>query len=66
METPTPTERVVQFLKAHPCASVMEITNGVALPYNDVCEAVDVALDEGKIAIKGFRSSLDLYEVAEA
>lgn len=66
MHTPTHTERIVRFLRAHPCVSVMEITSGLSMSYNDICEAIDVALAEGKITIKGYRSSLDLYQVAEA
>jgi hypothetical protein len=66
METPTPHELTLRYVRSHPKTSAIEAMNGLNLPFNDVCEALDTLLADGSIKITAMRSSLDLYEVAEA
>jgi hypothetical protein len=65
MDTTTPQQRTLQYLRRHPRSTCIEIASGVGgLPFDEVCQALDELAQGGQINVVGFRSSLDLFEVA--
>jgi hypothetical protein len=65
MDTTTPQQRALQFIMRNPRTTCIEVAAGVSLPFDEVCLALDELAQVGQINVVGFRSHLDLYEVAE-